>query len=145
VWTADPAIRDFVGLAENAWDFNAPDAITGFGALEMTDELRRQVARMVGRSLSPDERDEPALAPRAGQTAAAAAETPVGSAAAAETGESEGSDEQRNCQEQALRSGDDRDNTAAMDCGDTATQYDPAKPAKVQRPVKPSHGRALPK
>src|SRR5262245_35359577 len=23
-WTADPKIRDFVGLAENAWDFNAP-------------------------------------------------------------------------------------------------------------------------
>ena len=23
-WTADPAIRDFVGLAENAWDFNKP-------------------------------------------------------------------------------------------------------------------------
>src|SRR5262249_33660334 len=22
-WSADPAIRDFVGLAENAWDFNA--------------------------------------------------------------------------------------------------------------------------
>src|SRR6516162_3780295 len=21
-WSADPAIRDFVGLAENAWDFN---------------------------------------------------------------------------------------------------------------------------
>jgi hypothetical protein len=143
VWTADPAIRDFVGLAENAWDFNAADAITGFGALEMTDELRRHVARMVGRSLSPDERDEPALAPRAGQTAAA--ETPAGSVATAETGESEGSNEQRICQEQTLRSGDDRDSTAALGCGDTATQYDPAKPAKVQRPVKPSHGRALPK
>ena len=24
-WAADPAIRDFVGLAENAWDFNDPE------------------------------------------------------------------------------------------------------------------------
>ena len=53
-WAADPRIRDFVGLAENDWDFNAPGAIAGFGPLEMTDELRRQVARMVGSSLTAD-------------------------------------------------------------------------------------------
>ena len=29
VWTADPAIRDFVGLAENAWDFTDPDGDAG--------------------------------------------------------------------------------------------------------------------
>lgn len=33
-WAADPAIRDFVGLAENAWDFNDPDAMPGFGPLD---------------------------------------------------------------------------------------------------------------
>ena len=33
VWSADPAIRDFIGLSENAWDFNAPDSIPGFGSL----------------------------------------------------------------------------------------------------------------
>jgi hypothetical protein len=51
-WTVDPAIRDFIGLSENSWDFNAPDAIAGFGPLEMTDELRREVARFVGRSIA---------------------------------------------------------------------------------------------
>jgi Protein of unknown function (DUF3306) len=50
-WSADPRIRDFIGLSENAWDFTAPDGLPGFGPLEMTDELRRQVAQMVGRSL----------------------------------------------------------------------------------------------
>lgn len=50
-WISDPAIRDFVGLAENAWDFNAPDTIPGFGPLEMTDELRRQVAEVVGEKI----------------------------------------------------------------------------------------------
>src|SRR5262249_21208388 len=50
-WAADPKIRDFIGLSENSWDFNAPGAMTGFGSLEMTDELRQQIARMVGRSL----------------------------------------------------------------------------------------------
>jgi Protein of unknown function (DUF3306) len=33
-WAADPAIRDFVGLAENAWDFNDPHAMPGFGPLD---------------------------------------------------------------------------------------------------------------
>lgn len=47
VWTADPAIRDFVGLAENAWDFTDPTAMPGFGPLESTDEVRRMVASIV--------------------------------------------------------------------------------------------------
>jgi hypothetical protein len=32
-WTSDPAIRDFIGIAENQWDFNNPSGIPGFGAL----------------------------------------------------------------------------------------------------------------
>jgi hypothetical protein len=48
VWAADPAIRDFVGLAENAWDFTDPNAMPGFGPLEMTDDVRRMIARVVG-------------------------------------------------------------------------------------------------
>jgi len=47
LWTADPAIRDFVGLAENAWDFTDPAAMPGFGPLESTEEVRRMVARIV--------------------------------------------------------------------------------------------------
>src|SRR5262249_53559572 len=26
-WAADPKIRDFIGLSENSWDFNAPGAM----------------------------------------------------------------------------------------------------------------------
>ena len=48
---ADPAIREFVGLADYDWDFKHRGAITGFGPLEMTEELRRRVTEMVGRSL----------------------------------------------------------------------------------------------
>ena len=47
VWTADPAIRNFVGLAENAWDFTDPNAMPGFGPLESTDEVRRMIAQVV--------------------------------------------------------------------------------------------------
>src|SRR5438309_5466575 len=48
-WCADPAIRDFVGLAENAWDFNDPNAMPGFGPLDCSKaELRGLVDRIVG-------------------------------------------------------------------------------------------------
>src|SRR5690349_8866748 len=47
VWTTDPAIRDFVGLAENAWDFTDPTAMPGFGPLEMTDDVRQMIAHVV--------------------------------------------------------------------------------------------------
>jgi hypothetical protein len=35
---ADPAIRNFVGMAENSWDFNAPDSIPGFGSMPVIVE-----------------------------------------------------------------------------------------------------------
>jgi hypothetical protein len=47
-WTSDPAIRDFIGIAENQWDFNDPNAIPGFGPLDPianADNLLPQVAR----------------------------------------------------------------------------------------------------
>jgi hypothetical protein len=49
-WESDPVIRDFVGLAENAWDFNDPNAMPGFGPLDQTPEqVRELAARIVGR------------------------------------------------------------------------------------------------
>lgn len=48
-WASDPAIRDFVGLAENAWDFNDPNAMPGFGPLDCSaEQLEALVGRIVG-------------------------------------------------------------------------------------------------
>lgn len=47
-WTADPAIRDFVGLAENSWDFTAPDSMPGFGPLLPTDNVKELLAQVFG-------------------------------------------------------------------------------------------------
>ena len=47
-WTTDAAIRDFVGLAENAWDFNDPTAMPGFGPLDPGYDIKRAVAQMFG-------------------------------------------------------------------------------------------------
>jgi hypothetical protein len=48
-WTRDPAIRDFIGIAENQWDFNDPAAIAGFGRLSETDDVPALLAQALGR------------------------------------------------------------------------------------------------
>jgi hypothetical protein len=52
-WSADPAIRHFIGLSENAWDFNAPGGIPGFGSLTAED-TRRFLARVTGETEASD-------------------------------------------------------------------------------------------
>jgi Protein of unknown function (DUF3306) len=47
-WTADPSIRDFIGLAENQWDFVTPGGAPGFGSLPDTEQIRRMVAKIIG-------------------------------------------------------------------------------------------------
>ncbi len=44
-WTSDPAIRDFIGIAENQWDFTN-DSIPGFGPINPSD-IPRLLARIV--------------------------------------------------------------------------------------------------
>jgi hypothetical protein len=48
-WRSDPAIRDFIGIAENQWDFNDPNAIPGFGPLEVTGNESAILAQVLGK------------------------------------------------------------------------------------------------
>ena len=50
-WSADPAIRDFIGLSENSWDFTAPDGVPGFGPLDPAE-----VPRLLAEVFGPDTR-----------------------------------------------------------------------------------------
>jgi Protein of unknown function (DUF3306) len=47
-WSSDPAIRDFIEIAENQWDFADPKNIPGFGPLGPTDDVQRLVAQALG-------------------------------------------------------------------------------------------------
>jgi TorA maturation chaperone TorD len=71
-WAADPAIRDFLGIAESQWDFNDPTAIPGFGPLQAADHL---AARALG-SLSNDVRGTPDSPGSVGQPALPTPELP---------------------------------------------------------------------
>ena len=46
-WSTDPAIRDFIGLSENSWDFNAQNEVPGFGSL-----TPQRLARITGEAES---------------------------------------------------------------------------------------------
>ena len=52
MWSLDPAIRDYVGPAEYAWDFNRSGSMRGFGALDpgeaVVDFLSKTARATVG-------------------------------------------------------------------------------------------------
>jgi Protein of unknown function (DUF3306) len=73
-WVADPNIRTFIGIAENQWDFTAPESIPGFGSLTAVDDVRKLLADVFGESSQhPD-----AEASAQSHCPAAAAAQPVG-------------------------------------------------------------------
>lgn len=60
VWAADPAIRDFTGLADYDWDWNAPDGVPGFGPLRVTDDVSRLLAQAIGEAPEKPAEQDPA-------------------------------------------------------------------------------------
>lgn len=116
-WEADPAIRDFVGLAENAWDFNAPDGVPGFGPLAPTEGLQQVIAQAS---------EEP---PRRFRLSGNEEESPASSAA--------GPDE-----EPALAP-PDSDAPSEEPNFDAALQKEEAEGGPI--PLPPRHGGALPR
>ncbi len=145
-WAADPKIRDFVGLADYDWDFNEPGAVPGFGPLEMTDELRQAVARIIG--------------PTPGEHGPAA--TPA--AASVDPGSTKNADE-TSPEEQALATTDEErivgiaqappveKSDEAQDCDEPRARGNADLPAQHGSNVRQNlrsitrrgHGRALPK
>jgi hypothetical protein len=91
-WTSDPAIKNFVGLVENGWDFNDPSAMPGFGAISPAE-----VARLAGQVVAAlpqgerDERAKDAPAPEKKSAAASAGAVPQSVDVTSDTAEEPGS------------------------------------------------------
>lgn len=123
VWQSDPAIRDFVGLSENSWDFNDPNGTHGFGPLEMTEQIKSAVEAMLDRKLSPAE------------------------------SESEATDTKPTAPEQLEKTGDETSNQISATADDRSSAASDGASRKVaanepkssERIAKRSHGAALPK
>jgi len=68
-WSADPAIRNYIGPAEYAWDFTDPKAMPGFGNLGPDVDVKKLVAE-VFRGMAPESEspaETPAPAPSSAQ------------------------------------------------------------------------------
>lgn len=137
-WSTDPAIRDFIGLSENSWDFNAPDGIPGFGSL--TPE---NVARLLAQMLEEPEIMEETTAASTGSSGLGQSALPV----------TEHAESPNAPQDESVRgSADDfslrRDQDALMRGADSAPGVSAAaldavgaQPAQDQNIDRPSHQR----
>jgi Protein of unknown function (DUF3306) len=139
VWTSDPKIRNFVGLADYDWDFNAPGSMAGFGPLEGVDALRAQMTRR----LVPD-RTEDEAAEKSDRDLGAKHEVGTSDDLAQARPEqstqvtTEDAASQKN---DPSREGDD---SAPLEHEYTAVQQQSEKSEDVQSIARRRHGKALP-
>lgn len=124
-WTADPAIRDFIGIAENQWDFNDPNGVPGFGSFLPGEEIKKLIAQVFGEAEEPvkvaeSTRQETELPENPALQSSVSEESPAEATAPAQ-------------QENVVR----RNNIAAPQ-----DQISEAEPD--QSPIVRKHGRALP-
>ncbi len=47
-WSLDPAIRDFIEVAENQYDWNAPNGVPGFGPIDTGTDINALLAQATG-------------------------------------------------------------------------------------------------
>lgn len=143
VWSSDPAIRDFIGLSENSWDFTAPDGVPGFGPIGSADEVRKLLAQLTGEPLEAGEKSSDAPVAQADQS----------SIPARDSAEPQG---EPPCQPVAISPDrqDEPESNPGSERADTgvlqdnkdiiASQQETPSDQDVQRPARRSHGRALP-
>jgi hypothetical protein len=126
-WSADPAIRDFIGLVENGWDFNNPDAMPGFGPISASD-VANLLVQVIG-------------APRPAEPAAQQA-TPTDNPTEVEGGElTQQSPQDRSAPQDAAAG----DGNSVQRSEDIATQNNPDEQDSLPQPRPRGHGGALPK
>jgi hypothetical protein len=149
-WAADPAIRDFVGLQENAWDFTDPSAVPGFGELSPDCDIKALLREAFGEPAEEPEGSASASpaapARREAQPSPSAEESPPSSEPVAATSLPDGADSAPTRAPEALArhasaSGSNqmvqRENDAAMQNDHRRQQSATPKPRRY-------HGGALP-
>lgn len=62
MWSLDPTIRDFVEMAENQYDWNAPGGVPGFGVLDPGTDVASLLDQALGRWPGRDAPSEPSEA-----------------------------------------------------------------------------------
>jgi Protein of unknown function (DUF3306) len=127
-WVTDPKVRDFIGIAENQWDFNDPGAMPGFGPLTAVDAAVALAGQIVGE------------ADRVSRTIAASAAVPQDAPEAKPVGDDEPVAKLRQTGPEAKIAGlpEERNEEGLVERHDRAPGKNPA------RGYTRSHGGALP-
>jgi hypothetical protein len=142
MWSLDPAIRDHVGLAEYAWDFNQPGSMAGFGPLDAKEVVVGFLSTME-RGIETDTEEtaaaSEAMLPPVGQPTAASPEQ-AASASPDDLAEAASADTPLEPQQVAAAAPDRSE--VAPDRAQAA-----AKPRKSRKKIatKPRHGGAMPR
>jgi hypothetical protein len=140
-WSADPRIRDFVGLADYDWDYHTPGSAAGFGPLEMTDELRRMVARILGEIVD-TETSKGTGEPATGTECAEESQPPRAVVRAEANGLDAPSGGSRPAESHLGHTGP----AAALGTtSSAASQHETPRDHAPRLPIRRGHGRALPK
>lgn len=133
-WSLDQAIRDYIGPSENAWDFNAPGAIPGFGLLEAGKAVAEFLSKIGGETAGPTE------AAAAGASPALPEERPAVPDATAEP-ESPAVQASSEAAPEPQKVSDSRD--LAGDQAESASSKEDGSPTRFA--VRPRHGGAVPR
>ncbi len=79
-WSADPAVRDFVGLNENFWEGADTAGVPGFGPLDPSFDVKKLVAEMFGEGEPQAQSKAPEVESGAEQTAGPVPSAPASAA-----------------------------------------------------------------
>jgi hypothetical protein len=135
MWSLDPAIRDYVGPAEYAWNFNDPAAMAGFGP---GDAAVGKVLPALSKIASRDSQEPAASAPA---TSPAESETPPEVSADLAGGVTRSADRDRDSSDAMAGASGPEPDAGAAPSSRTAEES-----GEVPRsPGPPRHGGALPR
>ncbi|MDZ5698601.1 DUF3306 domain-containing protein [Chelativorans sp. M5D2P16] len=138
MWSLDPVIRNYVGPAEYAWDFNKPGSMPGFGPLEAGKSVANFLSKVGGSDPKggADEPEEPpkqeALAPSDPETATSPDEAAEASAPAEPAKPAE--------RPETLQS-----KLSQKEVAEASPSEDPAPAGTHEASARPRHGGALPR
>jgi hypothetical protein len=149
VWVADPAIRNFIGLQENDWDFTNPAAVPGFGEMPAGYDVKKVIAEIFGEAkprvepLDVPESPQPRPAPPQA-VAAPESTTPTTSALPANEPETASATPSVRLSMPAEETDDPANSQFVQRNTNTAAQQDEPEQPATSAPRRRQHGGALP-
>jgi hypothetical protein len=139
-WSADPAIREFMGLTENYWDAAGPDGVPGFGDLDPDFDVKQMISELFGER--PREHTDAKTQGAQPVSSASSLETPQAGSSVGQSGQTKlpASQAQDRAQDRAQDQAQDK---VSHRSENVAPQQREAEPQSAQKFVR-RHGGAMP-